>query len=139
MEALMLVALLGGSADGLITALTVFALVLIFLTLTAEMKRRTQFRPLPQYSLTSPGCGVSDPIQTLNVPFYPTTHIGPGAIAPAGIYVVSHREPAHAVPHEVTIRAPMILPECNGCAGVHFSRKCDSPTPIEDCEFFQYL
>jgi hypothetical protein len=72
-----------------------------------------------------------------NAPSDPTKSIRPGAVAPAGIYVVVHREPAHTTPHEVTISAPMILPECNDCMGVHFSRRCSSPVPVGDCDFFQ--
>jgi hypothetical protein len=65
-----------------------------------------------------------------------TTNLSPGMRAPAGIYVVSHRDPAHTGPHEVRIAAPMVLPECNACRRVRFSRKCDITPPIEDSEFF---
>ncbi|HEV3110314.1 MAG TPA: hypothetical protein VGY99_07450 [Candidatus Binataceae bacterium] len=67
----------------------------------------------------------------------PTKGIPPGAVAAPGIYVVVHREPAHTTPHEVTISAPIVLPECSDCAGVRFNRKCSSPIPVEDCECFQ--
>jgi hypothetical protein len=59
----------------------------------------------------------------------PTRNIRPGAVAPAGIYVVSHRYPSHALPHEVTISVPIVLPACSYCS---------SPMPIEDCDFFQF-
>jgi|SRR5215468_5445930 len=72
--------------------------------------------------------GVNENCDTHNMP--------PGVVAPAGIYVVTHRDPAHAVPHEVRIAAPMVLPECNICRRVQFSRKRDITPPIEDCEFF---
>jgi hypothetical protein len=66
-----------------------------------------------------------------------TTNLSPCMMAPAGIYVVTHREPAHTIPHEVRIAAPMVLPECNACRRVRFSRRCDITPPIEECEFFR--
>jgi len=66
-----------------------------------------------------------------------THSMPPGMLAPAGIYVVTHRDPAHTEPHEVRIAAPMVLPECNICGRVRFSRKGDISPPIEDCEFFR--
>ena len=66
-----------------------------------------------------------------------THSMPPGMLAPAGIYVVTHRDPAHTEPHEVRIAAPMVLPECNICGRVRFSRKGDITPPIEDCEFFR--
>jgi len=45
-----------------------------------------------------------------------------GAECPAtGIYVVTHRNPPHALPHEVLIAAPSVLPRCKTCADVRFS------------------
>jgi hypothetical protein len=45
-----------------------------------------------------------------------------GAQCPAtGIYVVTHRNPPHALPHEVLIAAPSVLPRCKTCADVRFS------------------
>jgi hypothetical protein len=132
----MLVALLGGFFDGLVAELMVFLLVLILLTLDTEMRRPTGNRP-PMYRLINPNRFTGgDPMQTQARPD-PTRNIQPGAVAPAGIYVVSHRYPSHALPHEVTISASIVLPGCSYCTGVHFSRKCSSPMPIEDCEFFQ--
>ena len=56
-----------------------------------------------------------------------------------GIYVVSHREPAHALPHEVRVSRLMILPECTICADVRFSLRGDLVQGIEDNGFFRYL
>jgi len=66
-------------------------------------------------------------------------NLSPGTMAPAGIYVVTHRDPAHTEPHEVRIAAPMVLPECNTCRRVRFSRKRDITPPIEESEFFRSL
>jgi hypothetical protein len=60
----------------------------------------------------------------------------PGILAPPGIYVATHWNPAHTGPHELRIAAPMVLPECNICRRVRFSRKCDITAPIEEYEFF---
>jgi hypothetical protein len=41
-----------------------------------------------------------------------TANLPAGTIVPAtGIYVVSHRSPAHALPHQVLIQAGVKLPE----------------------------
>ena len=72
--------------------------------------------------------GISENCDTHSMP--------PGVAAPAGIYVVAHRDPAHTGPHEVRIASAMVLPECNICRRVRFSRKGDIIPPIEDCEFF---
>jgi hypothetical protein len=67
-----------------------------------------------------------------------TANLRPGTLAPAtGIYVVSHREPAHAQPHEVLIPAGAILPGCKACSDVRFSLKAYAPQPIEENEFFK--
>jgi excisionase family DNA binding protein len=55
----------------------------------------------------------------------------------AGIYVVSHRDPAHAPAHEVRIAFPMILPKCHICADVRFSLQRLPIQLIEDNEFFR--
>ena len=54
-----------------------------------------------------------------------------------GIYIVSHLNPAHAVPHDVLIKALTILPKCNSCAGVRFSLRSLPIEWIEDNQFFQ--
>jgi hypothetical protein len=54
-----------------------------------------------------------------------------------GIYVVSHLAPSHAVPHEVSIAALMILPKCNLCEDVRFSFRRPATQAIGDNEFFQ--
>ena len=59
-----------------------------------------------------------------------------GHIAPAGIYVVSHRNPCHVLPHEISIAARTALPECRKCGDVRFSFKCALPPKIEESEFF---
>lgn len=59
-----------------------------------------------------------------------------GALAPPGIYVVSHRDPAHAVPHEIIIDLPMILPCCRLCRNVRFSQKSSIPQHIEGHDLF---
>ena len=64
-----------------------------------------------------------------------TTDLAPGTRAPSGIYVVSHRDPSHASPHEVMVPVPTILPMCNACAGVRFSRSL-LPVPIGEHKFF---
>ena len=65
-----------------------------------------------------------------------THNLAPGMLARPGICVVLHRDPPHTGPHEVRIASPMVLPECNACRRVRFSRKCDISPPIEECEFF---
>jgi hypothetical protein len=67
-----------------------------------------------------------------------TANLPAGTIAPAtGIYVVSHRSPAHALPHEVLIEAGVRLPRCNACTGVAFSLRSYAPQPIGESEFFR--
>jgi hypothetical protein len=67
-----------------------------------------------------------------------TANLQPGTSAPAtGIYVVQHRNPAHAQPHEVLIPAGVILPVCNICSGAKFSLKAYAPQPFEENEFFR--
>jgi hypothetical protein len=67
-----------------------------------------------------------------------TANLLAGTLAPAtGIYVVTHREPAHAVPHDVLIPAAMILPKCKRCIGVRFSLRSLATPPIEENEFFR--
>ena len=67
-----------------------------------------------------------------------TANLTPGTIAPhAGIYVVLHRNPPHAVPHEVAIVTPAILPKCKLCVDVRFSLKALAAEPIEENEFFR--
>jgi hypothetical protein len=65
-----------------------------------------------------------------------TANLPAGTIVPAtGIYVVSHRSPAHALPHQVLIQAGVKLPEWNACVGVVFSPRCYAPQPIGVNEF----
>jgi hypothetical protein len=67
-----------------------------------------------------------------------TANLPAGIPAPhAGVYVVSHYHPPHAVPHEEAIVAPMILPHCNICADVRFSLKALAAKPIRDSDFFR--
>jgi len=66
-----------------------------------------------------------------------THNLATGMLAPPGIYVVTHWNPPHTQPHKVRIAAPMVLPECNTCREVRFSRKCDITPPIEESEFFR--
>jgi hypothetical protein len=54
-----------------------------------------------------------------------------------GVYVVSHRNPAHTVPHEVSIVVPMILPHCKVCGDLRYSLKALPAEPIRDNEFFR--
>jgi len=68
--------------------------------------------------------------------FAQTPVFEPGRLAPPGIYVVTHRKPAHVVPHELAIVRATALPKCNACEGVHFSRKSDLPPVLEQSEFF---
>jgi hypothetical protein len=66
-----------------------------------------------------------------------TANLLPGTGAPAtGIYVVTHRDPAHAQPHEVLIPAETPLPDCRLCSGVTFSLKAYAPQPYAENEFF---
>ena len=66
-----------------------------------------------------------------------TANMPAGQEAPAtGIYVVSHFQPAHAIPHEVLIPGGTILPKCRVCAGVRFNLRALAPQPIEENEFF---
>jgi hypothetical protein len=61
-----------------------------------------------------------------------------GTDAPhTGVYVVSHRNPAHAPAHEVAIVTPCVLPKCNLCEDVRFSLKYPAAQPIEENEFFR--
>jgi hypothetical protein len=66
-----------------------------------------------------------------------TANLLSGTAAPAtGIYVVQHRNPAHAQPHEVLIPKDTLLPKCNFCAEVRFSLKAYAPQPYQESEFF---
>ena len=66
-----------------------------------------------------------------------TTALRPGAPAPAtGIYVVCHKAPTHAQPHEVLITAGTVLPTCNSRTGTIFSLRCYAPQPLAVNEFF---
>jgi hypothetical protein len=66
-----------------------------------------------------------------------TANMPAGQEAPAtGIYVVSHKSPAHALPHEVLIHSGMVLPKCRICADVKFSLRAFAPQPIGENEFF---
>ena len=42
-----------------------------------------------------------------------TSNLLSGRITPIGIYVVSHRQPVHAVPHESLLVIPTMLPKCH--------------------------
>ena len=67
-----------------------------------------------------------------------TANLPAGIEAPhTGVYVVSHRNPAHALPHEVAIVRPTILPKCSGCSDVRFSLKYPAAQPIRENEFFR--
>jgi hypothetical protein len=59
-----------------------------------------------------------------------------GSLASPGIYVVSHFDPAHAIPHEIVIGAEVTLPRCQLCSDVRFSWKCLPPQKIEEIAFF---
>jgi hypothetical protein len=63
-------------------------------------------------------------------------NLQPGCVVPPGVYVVVHRNPAHTLPHEISITAHTTLPECNKCRGVRFSFKYALPEKIAECEFF---
>jgi hypothetical protein len=66
-----------------------------------------------------------------------TADMPAGREAPAiGIYVVSHHQPAHTMPHDVLIRGGMLLPKCRLCADVRFSLRAAMSQPIEENEFF---
>jgi hypothetical protein len=52
-----------------------------------------------------------------------TSDLRVGFYAEPGIYVVTHHNPAHAVPHEVIIEEPTLLPPCRFCDDVRFSLK----------------
>ena len=66
-----------------------------------------------------------------------TANLRPGTAAPAtGIYVVQHRNPPHAQPHEVLIPAATVLPNCQVCSRATFSLKAYAPQPYEENEFF---
>ena len=64
------------------------------------------------------------------------SHLPAGAFAPAGIYVVSHLDPIHTLPHEILVLTPRLLPSCNHCAGVRFSLKSACPQTVDDNENF---
>jgi hypothetical protein len=66
-----------------------------------------------------------------------TANLPAGTDAPhTGVYVVSHRNPAHALPHEVAIVIPFVLPKCRHCEDVRFSLKYPAAQPIGENEFF---
>ena len=68
-----------------------------------------------------------------------TANLSAATHAPhTGVYVVSHRNPHHALPHEVAIVAPLILPKCKRCDDVRFSLKGLLAQPIGESEFFNY-
>jgi hypothetical protein len=51
-----------------------------------------------------------------------TSNMPAGTKAPeTGVYVVTHRSPAHTQPHEVFIPRGMVLPACYRCKNVRFS------------------
>ena len=62
-------------------------------------------------------------------------NLQPGCFVQPGVSV-SHRNPAHTLPHEISITTHAILPECNRCRDVRFCFKCRSPKKLEECEFF---
>ena len=67
-----------------------------------------------------------------------TTRLPAGANAlHTGVYVVSHNNPPHTSPHEVSIVAPMILPKCHLCDDVRFSLKGLFAERIQKSEFFR--
>ena len=67
-----------------------------------------------------------------------TANLPSSTLAPAtGIYVVQHRDPAHAQPHEVLIPVGTPLPECRIYADVRFSLKAYAPQPFTENEFFR--
>jgi hypothetical protein len=66
-----------------------------------------------------------------------TANLPAGTHAPhTGVYVVTHRNPHHALPHEVAVVVPMILPKCKLCDDVRFSLKGLLAQPIGESEFF---
>ena len=67
-----------------------------------------------------------------------TANLPAGTMAPtAGVYVVSHHNPPHAMPHQVWLGEPRILPARNGCSGVRFSLQRLPVGRLEDHEFFR--
>ena len=67
-----------------------------------------------------------------------TADLSAGTETPTtGIYVVSHRNPAHAQPHEVRVSRLIVLPKCSGCSDVRFSLQRQLIEEIENCEFFR--
>jgi hypothetical protein len=66
-----------------------------------------------------------------------TSDLPAGAECPVtGIYVVTHRNPTHAGPHEVLIATPAVLPRCKICASVRFSLMRLPVEAIHENEFF---
>ena len=61
-----------------------------------------------------------------------TCDLPAGHQAEPGIYVVSHHEPAHIVPHEVLVEEPILLPACRLCANVRYSLKSALPQRINE-------
>jgi hypothetical protein len=66
------------------------------------------------------------------------SNMRPGDFCASGIYVVSHRNPDHAVPHEILIASDRVLPRCSDCDEVRFSFKCALTARIEDSRFFGF-
>jgi hypothetical protein len=71
---------------------------------------------------------------------YPMTgkkNLPAGSWALTGVYVVSHFEPTHAIPHEIVVRTETALPQCKLCRNVRFSWKCSATQLIEENAFFK--
>ena len=64
-----------------------------------------------------------------------TSDLRVGFYAEPGVYLVSHHNPAHAVPHEVFIEEPTLLPPCRFCDDVRFSLKSDPERITENYMF----
>ena len=64
-----------------------------------------------------------------------TSDLRVGFYADPGVYIGTHHDPAHTVPHEVIIEEPTLLPPCRFCDDVRFSLKSEPERITENYMF----
>jgi len=64
-----------------------------------------------------------------------TSDLRVGFYADPGVYIGTHHDPAHTVPHEAIIEEPTLLPPCRFCDDVRFSLKSEPERITENYMF----